>query len=336
MWPLIDVLKLHHPKDTEKSSVRALGGLELNRIFNELCGSYVTKNKISYKALAKEIFKTNPASLFNWRGFNPNYPNGHPIPLYALQKMLELHKLQNTDKHKEIVKCIKHLQCGRVSEKVNAQIYLTPELAKICGAHAADGCLNGVKNKGPLTARWDMGDQEKENINEAIKWIEICFEFKPIIMQKGKMAYVWSNKQVISRYLTQIFDFPIGPKSDIVKTPRILLQKDERLLDDANEGILRQLQLEFAKEVVNFDGHSTLSGRVVQVGLGVNSKELLKEVRDIFQKFGVNFHLYETKILTTSHEESRKLYLLGLFRGYKRQKFENLILQNTRKVEKQP
>jgi len=226
------------------------------------------------------------------------------------------------------------LQCGRVSDKVRAEISLTPELARFCGAHAADGCLNLVKGKGPLTARWDLGDQEKENVLEVRNWIKKSFGFRPILMQKGKMSYTWSNKQVLSRYLTQIFDFPIGRKTEIVRTPKILLENDERILEKVNTDTLTKLQIEFAKEVVNFDGHSTLSGKVIQVGLGSNSKQLLEDVRNIFEKVSINFHIYNDKILTTSYGESKKLYSIGLFRGQKREKFRKLILQHARKAEK--
>ncbi len=335
-WPLIDLLELHHPEDTEKSSVRGVGGHLLNEIFNELCEDYTKRNKISYRVLANEILEVNPASIQNWRGFNQNYNDGHPIPLWVLKKLLVLNGLQYTDKHKEIVNSISYLQCGRVSEKLRAQKFLIPELAKLCGAHAADGCLNGAKNKGPLSARWDLGDQEKENVLEARNWIETCFGFKPILMQKGKMSYTWTNKQIISRYLTRIFDFPIGPKCDIVKMPEIFKTNDKRVFGNADKQTLQILQLEFSKEVINFDGHSTLSGNIIQSGFGSNSRQLLEDVKDVFQKYNVNFHIYKNKILTTSYPETKKLHSLGLFRGQKKEKFDNLILQYTRKAEKYP
>ena len=77
-----------------------------------------------------------------------------------------------------------------------------------------------------------------------------------------------------------------------MKTPAIFIKQDNRLLDKIDMEFLVKLQLEFAKEVINFDGHSTLSGNVVQVGFGSNSKELLEEVNSIFQKHGVNFDIY--------------------------------------------
>ena len=333
-WPLLNILELHHPEDTEKSSVRAFGGFELNKLFDELCKIYVANKKVSYKKLADEIFKVNPNSIQSWRGKNQKYKGGHPIPLWALKRILQINNLEFDNEHKKLIKTIKYLQCGRVGEKVRAEIYLTPELARICGAHAADGCLNALKGKGPLSARWDLGDQEKSNILEAKIWIDKTFNFSPVLMQKGKMSYIWSNRQVLSRYLTRIFDFPIGRKTEIVEVPKILINnRDKRFLENSE---LNELQLAFAMEVINFDGHSTLSGRTVQVGLGVNSKKLLYGIANIFEKFYVNFHIYDTKILTTSYNESKKLYSLGLFRGQKREKFERLILQRTRKAEKQP
>ena len=334
-WPLLDILRLHCPDDGEKSSVRATGGLKLNKIFDDLCTQYCKNKKISYKTFARSVLKVNPNSVQNWRGKNPRYEDGHPIPLWALGKLLELNRLKQTETHRNVVKTIEYLYCGRVSERTKAQIYLTPDLAMLCGAHAADGSLNGLKNRGPISARWDLGDQEKENVMQTRNWIWNAFGFKPILMKKGKMSYTWSNRQIMSRYLTQMFDFPIGEKSNTVSVPRIFLGEDDRILSE-NTDVMPKLRLCFAIEVVNFDGHSTFSGGVVQVGLGSNSKKLLKEVNEIFQKNGVNFHVYDNKILTTSSKESKKLYSIGLFRGQKRKKFESLILQHAPKAEKNP
>ncbi|MBI5061387.1 MAG: hypothetical protein HZB67_03660 [Candidatus Aenigmarchaeota archaeon] len=290
MSPLIDILKLHHPKDTEKSAIRAIGGRELNKSFNELCSKLIENLEMSYTSLAQDFFRTNKNSIQNWRGFNKKYINGHPIPLYAIDKSLESLNLKNKEKHREIIEKIEYLQCGRVAEKVKAVKYLTPDLVRLCGAHAADGSLYGAKDRGVLSALWDIGDQERQNILETRQWIKNLFGFELKFRQKGKMAYLRSNKQVISRYLIQIFDFPIGRKTEIVGEPKILSEDDERLLTKISEEMKWKLRLDFAKEVVNFDGHSTFSGGIVSVGLGSNSQKLLKNVSDTFDHFGIRFN----------------------------------------------
>ncbi|HLC77337.1 MAG TPA: hypothetical protein VJH04_03990, partial [archaeon] len=122
-WPLLNILELHHPEDTEKSSVRAFGGFELNKLFDELCKIYVANKKVSYKKLADEIFKVNPNSIQSWRGKNQKYKGGHPIPLWALKRILQINNLEFDNEHKKLIKTIKYLQCGRVGEKVRAEIY---------------------------------------------------------------------------------------------------------------------------------------------------------------------------------------------------------------------
>lgn len=325
-YPLIDILKLHHPKDTEKSAIRAFGGKKLNKIFDELSIRLCQRNKISYLQISK-ILKVNKNSIQNWRGFNRKYPNGHPVPLWAFNKILKMLNLKGTETHRYVIKNISHLQCGRVSKRTKATIYLTPELAKLCGAHAADGSLYGIKDRSPITARWDIGDLEKANISAAKKWVDELFDIKLPNLMKGKMSYTWTNMQVISRYLTRIFDFPVGKKTNTVKEPSILYKNDKRILTSFPESIKWKLRLEFAKEALNFDGHSTKTGGIVSIGFGCNSYSLRKSVLEIFQHFGVKFNNYNkgNKILTTRKIYAKQIYNLDVFRGNKKIKLEKLI-----------
>ena len=61
-YPIIDILKLHHLEDTEKSALRAYGGKELNVLFNELCYSYIDYSSFKQKDLSKEII-INPLNF---------------------------------------------------------------------------------------------------------------------------------------------------------------------------------------------------------------------------------------------------------------------------------
>jgi len=326
-WPLIDILKLHYPGDTEKSSIRAFGGKKLNEIFSELFSTLSEKTGMGYRKIAKEIFKVSSVSVQNWKGLNKNYTKGHPIPLFALDKILELLNLKQTGIHRKIVSSIKELQCGRISKNVKVAIYLTPTLAKFCGAHAADGSLYQSKERRSISARWDIGDREEANIIEIRKWTKELFGINLPRMKRGKMFYTWTNMQVISRYLFQIFDFPIGEKSNTVSEPTIFYQDNERILSEFPEKLRWQLRLNFAREVINFDGHSTMTGRVPSVCLGINSNLLRKQVAEIFNHFNINFHNYDKhkKMMTTSRKETQKLFNINIFRGKKREKLKRLL-----------
>lgn len=327
--PVIDIIALDHPSDSEKSLIRAFGGKKLNKIFDELCRKLSKKLKLSHKRIAQEIFQVNPASLRNWRGQNTKYPNGHPIPLRALSKILESLGLKNSKKHILLVSCIKKLRSGRTgsSKECKAVTRLTLDLARLCGAHAADGCLCAKHGRGVLTARWDLADQEKTNVMAVRKWIRKLFGIEVKLEKKTNGYYVKSTKQILVRYLTRIFDFPIGKKSYEVSEPKIFREGDCRILTKIPENYRKQLRLNFAKEVINFDGHSTRSGGIVSIGLGCKSKHLRRSVVEIFQLFGIKFRNYEkyNKLLTTSKKDAEKLYLLGLFRGEKRKKLKRLL-----------
>lgn len=322
---IIDLLSLHDKKDTEKSLVRANGGKELNEVFSDYLNLLTEKTKLSLNEINKRFFRVNINSLHNWRGKNKKYQNGHPIPLFALDKILTILNFKNTKEHVNLIKKIKILRCGRVSDEVNSPHKLDISFAKLCGAHAADGSLSFIKNRGPLSAVWDIGDQEKSNIEAVIEWIQKLFGIHLYMKRKGKMYYVRSSKQVITRYLLKIFDFPIGPKTNTVSIPKIFLGNDNRLLDKINSNELDALKLNFAKEVINFDGHSTKSGGVPSVGLGSNSRSLLEEIKEIFENYGIEFKIYDKKILTTSHKNFIKFNKFNIFRGNKRIKYKKLL-----------
>lgn len=327
MWPLIDILELHRQNDTEKSWVRSFGGIEFNQLFRDLCNKLSQRLNMSHREIAKKVFNVNPNSLQSWKGLNKKYPDGHPIPLWALNETLELLNLKYSNTHKELISKIKELQSGRVAKRVRAVIHLLPNLVRLCGAHTADGCVNKLKT--PFTLRWDIGDEEKENIVAIRRWTNELFGIELSDSPKGKMSYIWTSMQIIPRYLVQIFDFPVGKKSHIVSEPKILSGKDRRILSEFPEEIGWQLRLEFAKEVINFDGHATVTGGIVSIGLGSESNSLRKSIVEIFNHFGVNFHNYNYenggKILATSLKETKKMYSLGIFRGQKREKLKNLL-----------
>ncbi len=205
---------------------------------------------------------------------------------------------------------------------------LTPELAKLCGAHAADGSLYLQRGRGVITARWEIGDEEEANIVAVQEWVERLFGVKLKMQRKSALHYLRTSLQVIPRYLIRIFDFPVGEKSHVVREPQILRDaKDDRILVEVSDKKRWELRLDFAKEVINFDGYSTMTGGIISVGLGSRSRGLRRSLIEIFQYFGIKFSNYDEydKMLTTSWEESKKLYELGLFRGQKREKFRSLL-----------
>jgi hypothetical protein len=337
--PLIDILRLHDPTDSEKSAIRAFGGIKLNKSFDKLVRTLASRTNLSYHELARNVYAVNPNSLQNWRGFNAHYPNGHPIPLGAIDRTLDLLQLKRTETHRGMLRDIKYLQCGRVARRVKAAKELGSDLAKLCGAHAADGSMTSQKGRRATTVQWMLGDQERANIIAVRRWVQKLFGFELDVRRKRKMYYVRASMQVLPKYLSRIFDFPVGEKSHSVSEPIIFGKSDSRLLSMMTEDDAWKRKFEFACEVVNFDGHSTVSGRTVSVGLGSASPKLRRDLLETFCHFGVKFHNYDAhdKMLTTSLVDARKLYSLGLFRGAKRRKFA-IILGRWRisKAEKHP
>ena len=176
---LVDVLCLHHPKDTEKSSVRALGGRKLNSVMEDMVSRISREHQYTRKHMAIDILHASPNSLWRWCGNDPKYPEGHPIPLWALKDCLGLlGQNLNLNLHVKIVRNITNLQCGRVAKTVRAVTSLEPELVQLCGAHSADGSLTLQHNRGPISSTWDLGDQELSNVLAVQKWIHNLFGIK--------------------------------------------------------------------------------------------------------------------------------------------------------------
>ena len=92
MWPLIDILELHHQSNTEKSWVRAFGGVELNQFFKDLCNEVSQRLNTSYKEIAKKIFNVNPNSLQSWKRLNKNEKDGKILTTF-LRETKKLYSL---------------------------------------------------------------------------------------------------------------------------------------------------------------------------------------------------------------------------------------------------
>nr|BAD18901.1 rRNA intron-encoded endonuclease [Pyrobaculum sp. M1T] len=307
-YPLLDLLELHVP-GPEKSWVRAYGR-KLNNLFEEL----LSVSGLSRGELAK-LLGVSKTAVQSWTR------DGEAIPLKALA-LLAGRKLEA---RRAVVESIETLRFGRTGKLVKAVNRLTPELAQIAGAHAADGSLTAVGGGGLLTAEWEIGDSYKENVDavhEAIIKLFGPIADKP--RRRGKMWRLRTRAQVLPRYLVKIFGFPIGEKEHTVSMPKVL-KEPRLLLSPATPDVLKELQLAFAKELFAFDGYVTLSGGVVQIGLYSVSSKLLHDVREVLASFKIRARLYGERLIIARREDVLKMYNLGFFRGVKRQKLQTLL-----------
>ncbi|MDI6807235.1 MAG: hypothetical protein QMD14_05540 [Candidatus Aenigmarchaeota archaeon] len=145
---MLDLFKLHvDEEDISPRSWICASGENLSSIISRIVRETLEKKSINISTLAKIMskrFATNLLSIIEWLKGRREY-----IPLVAIKVLLSIWKetFQRPfeELKKEIVQNIEYLkQNNGKCHKIKAPNSLTEELAKLAGAHAADGTL-GVR-----------------------------------------------------------------------------------------------------------------------------------------------------------------------------------------------
>ena len=321
-WPLLDILQLDKNPKSEKSAFR---GIPSSRELHEIVENLISSKNLTKKDLAKQL-KVNINSILAWCGRLKNSP--HPVPLWFLN-YISTWSVNPLRTKKEIIMLIEKIRCGRTGTLQSFPRYLTPQLALLVGAHAADGCISLVSHRNCL--HWELSDRYRENLEKISKVIYSLFKLQLEIRKfnRANAYYIRTRKQIIPRFLTDIFDMPIGEKSSLINEPKILKhpQKDKRLLTKPTTQQAKELRFHFFKGVMMFDGFCTLSGGIPVIGIGSKSSQLLKDIKKISEEYGINFKHYPQaqKLLTTSIKDARKILKANIFEGAKKEKLEKLL-----------
>lgn len=203
---------------------------------------------------------------------NENY-----IPIPILDSLI---RLWNSEKYEEekwkLIVLTDYLITGAPRSKpVKALHKLIPELAKIAGAHAADGTLATAETgKNSHMYRWAVSDGNKSSIEILQKWVNTSFG---ILVEVKKSKYDNSfqfivNYKVIFRYLNKILGFKIGNKTHSVKMPKVI------------KNSTKEMKKCFVLGVLTFDGSVDLDGKL---RLNVKSTSLIKDVAHTMKEDGI-------------------------------------------------
>lgn len=280
---MFDLFQLHDSKyDVKSRGWIRFGGValikELRKFLLEITNNNISLEQIS-KLIAKDL-KISHHTIYKYLEEIKNekwYSRENCIPLPILNSLLVFLPLENYTKEKwKIIKLTKFLITGAPrSKQVKAIHYLTPELSKISGAHAADGTLamaNTGKNSNMY--RWIVTDGNTYSLSALRKWVKTVFglniEIKKSLYDNSFLFIV--DSKVVLRYLHNFFDFKVGNKTYTVSLPEVIRKSSF------------EFQRNFALGVLTFDGSVDLDGNL---RLNVKSKKLLEDVAHIMQKDGI-------------------------------------------------
>ncbi len=270
-----DLFKLHdfHIDKGPNSWICAAGkGLysKINNLLMDLEKTY-SKKKIS-DIISRKLCCNN--SIIEKRFYNMK--NWFPLPIII--ELLNAWKLElnksDSDylaKKEEINNIFEFLKVNcSLSKKVKAVKIISRDLAKICGAHAADGWMN-------FRYRPNLGYSFQYALREGYFravlrfqiWLKKVFELNTKITH-GRCGDCYSiefDNKVIIRFLHVFLDFPYGEKSNIVDMPEIIKK--------ANISIKKA----FALGVMTFDGCVGKS----RIELMIKSKALRDSIWEVIQ-----------------------------------------------------
>lgn len=90
--------------------------------------------------------------------------------------------------------------------------------------------------------------------------------------EEGKGYYINFSNKIIGRYFKNIFDFPLGKKSDIVEAPELIKRSPFNI------------QKAFTRGLMQFDGSVKMKGTVA---FSTNSKKLLEFFSNVIHRDGL-------------------------------------------------
>lgn len=331
---MIDLFKLHdNIEDKGAYSWIVVDGPKVFTNFQILLDKVTGKLNCSRESLSREVSKRIGCST----SMLYDILNGRTqwISLLLINDLLailgELGEYEQSaklkDKFLDSIKFLKSAPRSTVIIKTVKQ--LSPQLAELCGIHAADGSLNLVidiesKKKRSLVEiqnrlheefpelkisktrkrnnkyviyfyltrqtrekvlkylngrninfnvsyKVEFVEREKNSMKYLKKLIADLFGYNiKIKRKKGGNCYcvLFSNK-IIGRYLKNIFDFPIGKKSDIVDAPELVRKSPF------------SIQKAFTRGLMQFDGSVKMKGTIA---FSTNSRQLLIFLLEVVER----------------------------------------------------
>lgn len=237
-------IKLKVLQEAYKEILKVTNKQELNEIIlKELKAGHST----IFKHLAKISYSTDTINI--------------PLPI-----VIEIDKLTNQKYHTQLVSSIVELYHPFGDQKIKPIVSINDNVAKIVGAHAADGYLQKDKR----TLAWKTVDERKDAIEALQRWIKEEFDLDVTIkrIEKDNAWQCNTKNKVFCRFLKNIMHMPTGKKAHTIREPTIIKQQSLVIRNS------------FARGVLIFDGCVKTNGIV---SLSSMSENLIKDIQLILK-----------------------------------------------------
>lgn len=270
-----DLLKLHDPiLDKGIKSWICVSGPQLCSHIALLLDDlrpYFSKKKLALIIANQLRISVAPikGTFYNTRTWHPLLVIEKLLELWAEKCRINIHTYRQ--KRQSIIDSIVSLKLNSSFAKpIKVPTTMTIPLAKLCGAHAADGWL-GLRHRAfGYSYEFTIREKTEYSLIKVKEWIKFCFGLNVNVVKDragtNNYAIEFSNK-IFVRFLHIFLDFPYGKKTEIVAEPSVIKNSD------------MNYRRAFALGVLTFDGYM---GKRVE--LCVKSKNLRDAIYSIAKK----------------------------------------------------
>ncbi len=200
---------------------------------------------------------------------------------------------------------------------------ITPEIAELAGAFAADGCLQ----KGYL-CMWGNITEDREYYDSVlVPMYEKCFnlKLKPHEKRSNSVYGFYLCKKDVVKFFNEILGFPIGKKTYVARVPEIIRNSDSKEILAAFvrgfadcDGCVN-FHKRYAKGYKEFSRKNNTYPRILLVSV---SKDLVHDIADLMRRIGVEYNISETKAKYLNEADKHRIWVRGNTRV---EKWLNLI-----------
>ncbi len=189
---------------------------------------------------------------------------------------------------------------------------ITPEIAELAGAFAADGCLQ--KN---YLCMWGNITEDREYYDSVlVPMYEKCFniKLKPHEKKSNSVYGFYLCKRDIVKFFNEILGFPIGSKTYIVRVPKIIRNSNSKeILSSFVRGFTDcdgclNFHKRYAKGYKEFSRKYNTYPRIT---LDSVSEDLINDIAKLVENIGVNCNISKTKAKLSNEKDKHRIWIRG-------------------------